>query len=169
MSMTAGDFILSYSSPNQTATYEAVTTVFFIDTAPNLIRYIQTVHNALKPGGLWINIGPLLWHFDNQQSEHDRNSNESLKSALDTNAQDHSRRNKDTDGDTGIAEPGSFELSNDEVLLLIQHSGFKIENSEILDMQKYGSYIQDPESMLQNLYRPVHWVARKEGWRGMVR
>ena len=151
--MTAGDFILSYSTPDQTATFDAVITVFFIDTAPNLIRYIQTVRNALKPGGLWINIGPLLWHFDNRESEQDKTS------ANTSNGTRPDRMNEDT----GIAEPGSFELSNDEVLLLVQHFGFKIEKSETLDMQTYGSYIQDPESMLQSLYRPVHWVAKKEG------
>ena len=29
----------------------AVVTMFFIDTAPNLIKYIETVRNCLRPGG----------------------------------------------------------------------------------------------------------------------
>lgn len=161
--MTAGDFILSYSTTDQAATFDAVIAVFFIDTAPNLIRYIQTVRNVLKPGGLWISVGPLLWHFDNRESEHDHNSDDTSNSRSNAPQPNSNGPNTDINEDTGIAEPGSFELSNDEVLQLVQHFGFKIEKSETLDMQTYGSYIQDPDSMLQSLYRPVHWLARKEG------
>ncbi len=65
MSMSASDFICLYSDEEHKDAYDAVATVFFIDTAPNLIRYIDTIRNCLKSGGIWTNIGPLLWHFDN--------------------------------------------------------------------------------------------------------
>ena len=32
-------------------------TVFFIDTAHNIIDYIETINKILKPGGVWINLG----------------------------------------------------------------------------------------------------------------
>jgi hypothetical protein len=65
MSMSASDFICLYNDEEHKDVYDAIATVFFIDTAPNLIRYIETIKNCLKAGGIWSNIGPLLWHFEN--------------------------------------------------------------------------------------------------------
>ena len=66
---------------------------FFIDTAHNVIRYLQKIYHILKPGRLWINfgrsdfllhfrhvlmrafvdtfvhLGPLLYHFADMPSE----------------------------------------------------------------------------------------------------
>ena len=58
----------------------------------------------------------------------------------------------------GIADPGSVELSGDEVIDLIEHFGFKVEKKK--DDLKAG-YIQDTEAMLQNTYQATHWLARK--------
>lgn len=44
-------------------------TVFFIDTAHNIIEYVETIYNCLKPGGIWINLGPLLYHFADTDGE----------------------------------------------------------------------------------------------------
>lgn len=41
--------------------YNAVVTLFFIDTARNLLSYLETINNLLVPGGLWLNFGPLLY------------------------------------------------------------------------------------------------------------
>ena len=38
-------------------------TSFFLDTAHNVLDYIELIHQILKPGGHWINLGPLLYHF----------------------------------------------------------------------------------------------------------
>ncbi|XP_026796038.3 carnosine N-methyltransferase isoform X1 [Pangasianodon hypophthalmus] len=65
-SMTAGDFLEVYTDPN---TWDCVATCFFIDTAHNVIEYIETIWNILKPGGVWINLGPLLYHFENMANE----------------------------------------------------------------------------------------------------
>ncbi|XP_061117302.1 carnosine N-methyltransferase isoform X2 [Conger conger] len=53
-SMVAGDFQEVYTEPNS---WDCVTTCFFIDTAHNVIDYIETIWNILKPGGVWINLG----------------------------------------------------------------------------------------------------------------
>jgi hypothetical protein len=138
MSMSAADFTVLYTQPNNQEAFDAVTTVFFIDTAPNLIRYIETIRHCLKPNGLWINVGPLLWHFENG----------------------HSRNDSHAEGEgSGIGEPGNVELSEDEVFSLVERMGFSLERRPG-DRQACG-YIQDPASMLQNLYQPSHWVARK--------
>ncbi|XP_076855168.1 carnosine N-methyltransferase [Brachyhypopomus gauderio] len=65
-SMTAGDFLEVYTNPN---IWDCVTTCFFIDTAHNILDYIETIWNILKPGGVWINLGPLLYHFENMANE----------------------------------------------------------------------------------------------------
>lgn len=65
--MLAGDFMDIYK--NQVMEWDCVVTCFFIDTATNVLDYIQQIHRLLKPGGLWINVGPLLWHWDGTPSE----------------------------------------------------------------------------------------------------
>lgn len=32
-------------------------TCFFLDTARNVVEYLETIYGLLKPGGLWINCG----------------------------------------------------------------------------------------------------------------
>lgn len=65
MSMSASDFLCLYSNEDNREAFDAVATVFFLDTAPNIIRYIETIRHCLRTGGLLINLGPLLWHFEN--------------------------------------------------------------------------------------------------------
>ncbi|KAL2437136.1 hypothetical protein ABEF95_016544 [Exophiala dermatitidis] len=199
MNMTAGDFVLSYSGPDTANTFDGVVSVFFIDTAPNLIRYIETVKNCLKQGGYWINVGPLLWHFDDRgpatSQSKSTSSTSGRKGAGDATTSNDSDDDDDDDDeeipnpndskdsknyqDKGIAEPGSFELSVDEVLHLVSTLGFEIQRHEIITTSttststsasspahghSHGSglgYMQDPESLLQNRYRCSHWVARK--------
>ncbi|XP_042189681.1 carnosine N-methyltransferase isoform X2 [Callorhinchus milii] len=52
-SMTAGDFQEIYVEPN---TWDCVATCFFIDTAHNVVDYIDTIWKILKFGGIWINL-----------------------------------------------------------------------------------------------------------------
>jgi len=63
LSMVAGDFIEVYSDDNYASTFDCVVTCFFIDTAKNIFDYIDVIHRILKKGGLWINLGPLLYHY----------------------------------------------------------------------------------------------------------
>ncbi|XP_073490321.1 carnosine N-methyltransferase isoform X1 [Aquarana catesbeiana] len=65
-SMTAGDFQEIYSENNS---WDCIATCFFIDTAHNVLDYIETIWKILKPGGLWINLGPLLYHYENMANE----------------------------------------------------------------------------------------------------
>ncbi|KAM0756073.1 N2227-domain-containing protein [Meredithblackwellia eburnea MCA 4105] len=45
--------------------WDSVVTCFFIDTARNIVEYLTRIYTMLKPGGVWINCGPTLWHFEN--------------------------------------------------------------------------------------------------------
>ncbi|KAF7993206.1 hypothetical protein HCN44_006266 [Aphidius gifuensis] len=65
-SMTAGDFLEVYTSNN---CWDCVATCFFIDCANNVVQFIETIYNILKPGGIWINLGPLLYHFSDMPTE----------------------------------------------------------------------------------------------------
>lgn len=63
-SMCAGEFVDVYQ--DQQAEWEAVLTCFFVDTAKNIFLYIRTIANMIRPGGLWSNLGPLLYHYAEQ-------------------------------------------------------------------------------------------------------
>lgn len=145
MSMTAADFLIQYAEPEIKGSYDAVATVFFIDTAPNFIRYIETAHHCLKPGGLWINVGPLLWHYEDRH-----NANQKKSEGADT----------DDVEKLGIVEPGTVEFTEDEIFQLMESMGFEFVKRDG-EVRECG-YIQDPKSMLQNTYRPSHWVAVKK-------
>jgi len=67
MSMVAGEFVEVYKKQYQT--WYSVVTCFFIDTANNIIEYIETIHKILKIGGVWINFGPLLYHYSEIEKE----------------------------------------------------------------------------------------------------
>lgn len=147
MAMCAADFLCLYSDEAHTDMYDAVATVFFLDTAPNLLRYLETIYHCLRPGGLLVNFGPLLWHFEN-------------------NAPGNHGRDDDGDGEhdasnsTGIADPGSFELTDEEVMAMVESVGFVVEKRET---GIEAPYISDARSMLQTTYRASSWVARKAG------
>ena len=67
MSMVAGEFCRVYKE--KINFFDSVVTCYFIDTANNIIEYIETIYNILKIGGLWINFGPLLYHYTDNINE----------------------------------------------------------------------------------------------------
>lgn len=147
MSMATGDFCVLYSQPEYTNSFDAVATIFFIDTAPNVIRYIEAVRNCLKPGGIWVNLGPVLWHHvARSKDKKEEERSEGFQNQIEVS-------------DAGIGDPGSVELTNEEVVALVGHLGF------IVERQEHGlfetGYINNTRSMLQSTYRPSFWVARK--------
>lgn len=143
MGMTGADFTILYSEESYQATFDVVMTVFFIDTAPNVLKYIEVIHHCLKRGGVWINLGPLLWHFADRGSSNHHDDEKGKRAK-----QSH-----------GIAEPGSIELTAEETKLLVERSGFRFQKYEMEPCE--SGYIQNPQSMLQSTYRSVHWIAEK--------
>ena len=135
MSMVAGDFVECYSSPQDAGTFSVVTTIFFLDTAPNVLTYIDTIHNVLEPGGVWINLGPLAWHFEPDE--------ETMKTGP---------------GQVG----GGVELSLDELSTVIEKYGFTFEAGGSLNRRSILTpYMADKLGMLTYLYNAEFWVARK--------
>ncbi|KAI0124248.1 N2227-like protein-domain-containing protein [Xylariales sp. AK1849] len=142
MQMCAADFLCLYGDESHKDQYDAVAACFFLDTAPNLIRYLEVIRHCLVPGGILINVGPLLWHWENHVPGHH---------GYDGDA--------DTDENSiGIGEPGNFELTHDEVVALVEKMGFIVEKQET---DIHAPYVQDSQSMLQTVYKAAHWVARK--------
>jgi len=68
-SMIAGDFLEVYSAEEYRCSKDVVVTCFFLDTARNVLDYIELIHQILKPGGHWINLGPLLYHYSDIPGE----------------------------------------------------------------------------------------------------
>ncbi|CAD7087266.1 unnamed protein product [Hermetia illucens] len=66
LSMVAGDFLLVYTEPDS---WDGIATCFFIDCANNVIEFIETIYRILKPGAIWVNLGPLLYHYSDVQDE----------------------------------------------------------------------------------------------------
>lgn len=62
-SMTAGDFLEVYGRPDEKAAWDCIATCFFIDCAHNIVAFIEQIYNCLKENGIWINLGPLLYHY----------------------------------------------------------------------------------------------------------
>ncbi|KAL7277724.1 hypothetical protein ACG7TL_008660 [Trametes sanguinea] len=48
-------------APEDPPGYDFIVTLFFIDTSLNAIETLEHIHTLLRPGGKWINLGPLLW------------------------------------------------------------------------------------------------------------
>lgn len=73
-SMCGGDFVEVYGDPAQVGAWDAVVTCFFLDTAHNIVEYIEIISKILKDGGVWINLGPLLYHFADMYGQEDEMS-----------------------------------------------------------------------------------------------
>ncbi|KAL6736366.1 hypothetical protein Aduo_006726 [Ancylostoma duodenale] len=66
-SMIAGDFLEVTQSRRES--FECIVTAWFIDTAKSIIDYIETIYRLLKPGGCWLNVGPLTYHYEDMLDE----------------------------------------------------------------------------------------------------
>ncbi|CAO1638809.1 unnamed protein product [Sympodiomycopsis kandeliae] len=138
--MVAGDFIPIYSSQDQKEKYNAVCTCFFLDTAHNPIAYLEVINHVLPLGAYWINLGPLLWHFEGQGPSGGARS------------KGHGNHNQ------GEHQQGSIELTLDEVVDLVGKMGFKIIQQKNLPRQSYTGHT---ESMLTYEYQCEFWIAQK--------
>ena len=98
MQMTGGDFVEVYSSKEYEGHFDAILTCFFIDTAMNLPTLLRVFHHCLRDGGIWINLGPLMWHWSEGGSQM---------------------------ADLCEEEKMSVELSLESVLAVAEASGFK--------------------------------------------
>ncbi|KAF5367133.1 hypothetical protein D9758_003878 [Tetrapyrgos nigripes] len=147
-SLVAGDFEEIYggkADPDepQSGLWDAVMTCFFIDTAKNIVNYLRIIHRILAPGGVWINLGPLLWHWENNNTN-DPSVELDLAEVKE------------------LARKIGFELKVDRFTLLpskfSSDKDFDIyQNEKTID----ATYTTNSEGMLGYTYRTAFWTATK--------
>jgi carnosine N-methyltransferase len=69
MNMIAGDFLQVYSGQEQSEQWDSVCCCYFLDCANNIVEFLEVIYNILRPGGIFINIGPLLYHYCDSSNE----------------------------------------------------------------------------------------------------
>ena len=62
--MISGDFLKIDEENLEHECVDAIVTTFFIDTAPNILEYVDKIYQLLKPEGIWINFGGLNFAYD---------------------------------------------------------------------------------------------------------
>jgi carnosine N-methyltransferase len=130
-SVVGGDFNMTYS--RKESSFDAVITLFFIDTASNdLNSYLNVIHKVLKPGGYWIQLGPLLYHHEGL--EYTAEEVMELTEAYGFELMEFSGR-----GTMNVSQSGS-------------RNGVKVID---------GVYSAMPESMMHHVYHNMFFVARK--------
>ncbi len=69
LAMAAGEFVDIFTRPSELGRHDGVVTCFFLDTAKNVFSYVRTIAGMLREGGVWANLGPLLFHFADSPDE----------------------------------------------------------------------------------------------------
>ncbi|KRX19350.1 UPF0586 protein C9orf41 -like protein [Trichinella nelsoni] len=64
--LVAGDFLNLYVDEHET--YDIICTVRYINHPKKIRDYVEKVYDLLKPGAVWINMGPMLFHGRNEDS-----------------------------------------------------------------------------------------------------
>ncbi|KAA8903169.1 putative trehalase [Sphaerosporella brunnea] len=130
-----GDFVKAFL-PLEESGFDAVVTLFFIDTARNIVDYLETIHKVLKPGGIWANLGPLLY-----------GTAPLIELSLDEVLR--------------VAEKIGFELLpvdekwGDDTFPDVEEWKGKIKGN-------LAGYSWDQESLSRNAYQAQFWVGRKK-------
>lgn len=74
LTVQAGDFLSIYSSQQaiqspgdvekgyKENSFDGIVTSFFLDTGNDVVEYLLTMRRLLRPGGVWVNAGPLHYH-----------------------------------------------------------------------------------------------------------
>ena len=132
MSMAAGDFCAVYGAPAQRGAFDAALCVFFLDTAPRITEYLDTLRHTLRVGGLLIALGPLLYHWAAGGGP------------------------SGEDGDERFAR--SVELPYEDVRFAIEASGFKVLKEEFGLRQTYAG---NARSLQQTVYNCILVVAER--------
>jgi carnosine N-methyltransferase len=161
-----------HSSPHQQCQkrFHVVACSYFLDTAPTLPHYLQTIYHMLEIGGLLVHFGPLMYHWSGHGNllpgdedvvvdtnvgitagvgEHDYTSSniQQIKSSYNT-------RNDRLDSRYLI----SIDYTWDEVHEMLTNIGFEI----IVEERNIPArYTGDACSMMHVLYDCVFCVARR--------
>jgi carnosine N-methyltransferase len=152
--LNSKNFATDYQDATSAGKYDIVITCFFIDTAPNFLSYVRTVAHVLKPGGTWINIGPLLWNcYENGpggRREGDIDIDENTRSRQQPHPLSPMQQ-----------EPGEqwdrkLEFSHEEIMDILREMRFCVHQDRDVGM---AGYCADVEGLLSTEYKLRFWVA----------
>ena len=59
--------------------WDCIATCYFMDTAHNIITYLENIYSILKPGGYWVNFGEYNYFLRNINPGCDCNATTSIK------------------------------------------------------------------------------------------
>ncbi len=139
MAMCAGDFCEVYGKPEYQSHFDAVACCFFLDTAKNILDYLDTIRFCLKKGGTLTSIGPLLWHW----VEHSDQLVFGASPLVDTS---QGGQNDDVEDED---EYISIEVSLEDLIAFAEELGFR------LDVKRHPlacPYATDRTSMHRTVY-----------------
>ena len=131
-----------YNAVEYISSQDCVVTCFFMDCAHNILEFIEVIHRVLKTGGIWINLGPLLYHFADMLGK----TFISIQPIF-------------TIGKRNVfAGEKSIEPSYETVKGIITDFGFEFLEE---DTNVKCTYDQNPKNMLQYSYKCAFFTARK--------
>jgi carnosine N-methyltransferase len=139
--MAAGDFSDIYN--REVGRWDCVTSCFFLDACPNIVEILHVIYKMLKPGGLFVNFGPLLYHWSGPPMRPDDKSVEEYRQRYDN---------------VDVRYFTSINLCYDDIKEIMNNIGFKILEEEI-GVVCY--YITDQCSMMSTKYQCVSFIAQK--------
>mmetsp|Transcript_24692 Transcript_24692/g.58393 ORF Transcript_24692/g.58393 Transcript_24692/m.58393 type:complete len:434 (+) Transcript_24692:565-1866(+) len=143
-SMAAGDFVSIYNQDQEAGRWDCVASCFFLDATPNVVETLRVVYNMLKPGGLLVNLGPLLYHWSGPPTR-----------PTDKTVDDYRRRYSHLD-DRYFT---SIDLCYDDLKVVLNAIGFEVLEEET-GVECY--YTADKRSMMKTKYQCVCFVAKKK-------
>lgn len=167
-SLNGNNFMTDYTDALSAGQYDIVVTCFFIDTAPNFLSYIRTIKHLLKPSGVWINVGPLLWNcFENGpggRREGDITIDEDTQARQQPPVPQHPPSQPQQSQNPMQEDPSSqwdrkLEFSHEEVIVLLKAMGFTVRQDR--DVGTAG-YCFDDRGLMNTEYKLRFWVAVKE-------
>lgn len=142
-SMSAGEFFSIYSHPKEAGQWDCVASCFFLDAVPSIVETLQLIHQMLKPGGILVNFGPLLFHWSGPAMRPDDKSRDEYQARYSHMDERYLC---------------SVDMCYEDIKEIMVNIGF-----EMLD-EKTGIkclYTADKRSMMNMVYRCVSFVARR--------
>lgn len=132
-----------YSRPEHAGAFDAVATCFFVDTAPVALEYVEVIRHVLRPGGVWVNVGPLSYHWQAPDADAEWAGGRSGEGG-------HGRLD-DRYGQ-------SVELSYQELRHAILRSGFRM----LRESTAKSTYAANRASLMKTMYTSVVFTAVRE-------
>eukprot|EP00887_Chlorella_sp_A99_P004676 scaffold4.g4676.t1 len=139
LSMCAGDFVDVYRQVEYEGAFDAVATCFFIDTAHNVMEYLETIWAVLRPGGCWVNLGPLLYHWADSLADASSSPELSIELSLED------------------VEQIALQASEGAPRACGAGLGFEQLRRELVP----ASYMANQRGMLRSTYHAAFWTMRK--------